>query len=202
MQVSFSTTEKYFLEDERVLLKPLETSDAEHLIPFVEQEPEIWKYSLISVTTPDEMRHYLKMADDARNEQKEYAFAVIDKRSNRYAGSTRFYDIQLAASSVQLGYTWYGKEFQQTGLNRHCKYLLLQFAFETCGFERVEFRADSRNEKSIAAMKKIGCVEEGQIRSHNWRPDGGRRDSIILSILKTEWNDSVKKHLGGLIGKY
>jgi N-acetyltransferase len=199
MQVNFQTTENYFLEDERVLLKPLDLSDAEKLIPFVEHEPEIWKYSLISVTTPDEMRHYLKLAADARNEGKEYAFAVIDKHSNRYAGSTRFYDIQLNASSVQLGYTWYGKEFQQTGLNRHCKFLMLQFAFETCGFERVEFRADVRNERSIAAMKKIGCVEEGRIRSHNWRPDGGRRDSVVLSILKSEWTDSVKKHLGGLI---
>ncbi|MGL5888545.1 MAG: GNAT family N-acetyltransferase [Bacteroidia bacterium] len=201
MQVNFNTTENYFLEDERVLLKPLEASDAEQLIPFVENEPDIWKYSLISVTTPEEMRHYLKLALDARKEQKEYAFAVIDKRSNRYAGSTRFYDIQLNASAVQLGYTWYGKEFQQTGLNRHCKYLLFQFAFETCGFERVELRADVRNEPSIAAMKKIGCVEEGRIRSHKWRPDGGRRDSVLLSVLKSEWTASVKKHLGGLIGK-
>jgi RimJ/RimL family protein N-acetyltransferase len=96
---------------------------------------------------------------------------------------------------LQLGYTWYGKEFQGTGLNKHCKYLLLEFAFEKMQVERVEFRADANNEKSIAAMKSIGCTVEGILRKNVKKPEGGRRDSIILSILKDEWNQQVKQNL-------
>ena len=95
-----------------------------------------------------------------------------------------------------MGYTWYGKDFRGTGLNKHCKFLLLQFAFETLGMERVEFRADNNNQRSIAAMKSIGCTVEGVLRNH--MPTFGseaRRDSIILSILYHEWFDEVKDNL-------
>jgi len=101
----------------------------------------------------------------------------------------------LQHQALQLGFTWYGKEFQGTGLNKHCKFLLLQFAFEAIGMERVEFRADINNKRSIAAMKSIGCVEEGVLRSHANKVEGGRRDSIILSILKDEWFNTVKQNL-------
>jgi RimJ/RimL family protein N-acetyltransferase len=119
--------------------------------------------------------------------EKEYPFIVFDKIAGTYAGSTRFYDIQLAASTTLIGYTWYGFQFQRTGLNRHCKFLMLSYAFERWGMERVEFRADVRNLRSIAAMKAIGCVEEGILRSHMPTETGTRRDSIVLSILKSEW---------------
>jgi RimJ/RimL family protein N-acetyltransferase len=86
---------------------------------------------------------------------------------------------------VQLGFTWYGKQFQGTGLNKNCKYLLLQFAFEQWQMERGEFRADNENARSIATMKSIGCKVDGVLRSNMPRRDGGMRDSIILSIFET-----------------
>ena len=97
--------------------------------------------------------------------------------------------------TLQLGYTWYGAKFQGTGLNKNCKLLLLQFAFETMGMERVEFRADKNNQRSIAAMKSIGCTNEGILRSNVPNAMGGRRDSIVLSILKHEWEGRVKELL-------
>lgn len=98
--------------------------------------------------------------------------------------------------SVQLGYTWYGKKFQGTGLNKHCKFLLLSFAFERMGVERFELRADNNNAKSIAAMKSIGCKVDGILRSNMpTREPGKRRDSIVLSILKDEWFGGVKANL-------
>lgn len=96
---------------------------------------------------------------------------------------------------MQLGYTWYGKDFQGTGLNKQCKFLLLEFAFEKLGMERVEFRADNNNARSIAAMKSIGCTVEGVLRSHMPDSFGGRRDSIVLSILKKEWENGVRDKL-------
>ena len=94
-----------------------------------------------------------------------------------------------------MGYTWYGKNFQRTGLNRHCKLLLLNFAFEDWGMERVEFRAHAANERSIDAMKAIGCIEEGILRNDMPLADGTRRNSIVLSILKDEWYNGGKELL-------
>ena len=183
------------LENEFVLLRPLQESDIQHLEKFVVHEPEIWKYSLVQIANPADLKQYIHEAVENRNSQKEYPFIVFDKLRQEYAGCTRFYDIQLGNKSMQLGYTWYGKDYQGTYLNKNCKLLLLEFAFEKACMERVEFRADNRNERSKMAMKSIGCVEEGILRNHLPTIDGSRRDSIVLSILKHEWNSHVKQQL-------
>lgn len=187
--------ESYQLENSCVLLQPLQLNHAENLLHFAIEEPEIWIYSLVPVAGEENLKKYIAQALDARAQQKEYPFVVIDKRTGEFAGSTRFYDIQVANQVLQLGYTWYGKKFQGTGLNKHCKYLLLEFAFEKLGMERVEFRADNNNARSVAAMKSIGCKVDGVLRSNMPMPTGGRRDSIVLSILKSEWEQSVKAEL-------
>jgi RimJ/RimL family protein N-acetyltransferase len=189
---AFDHTEIYSLEDDRVRLRPLEESDLINLLPFAMQQPELWNYSLTSAAGEEGLHDYIRQALGARWSGKEYPFIVFDKKANAYAGSTRFYDIQPYHASLQLGYTWYGKEFQRTGLNRHCKFLLLDFAFGQLDMERVEFRADARNERSIAAMKAIGCTVEGILRSNQLRSDGTRRDSIVLSILKSEWLSGIR----------
>ncbi len=197
----FSFSDQHVLENERVVLRPLELNDYENLLHFSLTEPEIWKFSLVQAIGEEGLRNYLKLAVEARTTEKEYPFIVFDKKTNQYAGSTRFYDIQLSNKCLQLGFTWYGKNFQGTGLNKNCKYLLLQFAFEEMGMERVEFRADNDNKKSIAAMKSIGCSVEGVLRSNGFKPDGNRRDSIVLSILKTEWESGLKKSLESKLGQ-
>ncbi|HSD09268.1 GNAT family protein [Flavobacterium sp.] len=184
------------LEDEFVLLRPLELTDVKNLLDISLNEPETWKYSLVRADGRENLEKYIELAIKARDDKKEYPFIVYDKKSGRYAGSTRFCDINLSFQNLQLGYTWYGKDFRGTGLNKHCKYLLLEFAFEILGIERVEFRADNNNQRSIAAMKSIGCKVEGVLRNH--APIAGssnRRDSIILSILKEEWFNETKQNL-------
>ena len=188
---------EYILQDERVLLRPLTAGDIDLLLPYAINEPDTWKYSVISPSGETGMRAYVDGALKARAEGKEYAFIVFDKLYNEYAGCTRFYDIQPQNQSLQLGYTWYGEKFRGTGLNNHCKYLLLQFAFEELGIERVEFRADANNARSIAAMKGLGCTVEGIFRSHAPLPDGTRRNTIVLSILKGEWDTGAKELLKG-----
>jgi len=195
MPIILNTTEDYTLQDERVLLRPLQEDDIEHLMPFSLQEPEIWKYSLITGYGRENMENYIGKALIAQKAGTDYPFIVFDKKANAYAGLTRFYDIQPAHKTLQLGYTWYGKEFQGTGVNRHCKFLLLSFAFDELGMERVEFRADNTNARSLAAMKAIGCTVEGVLRSSYIKADGTRRDSAILSILKAEWDGGVKEML-------
>ena len=183
------------LEDERVLLRPLEESDYENLLPFALNERGLWFYSLVRPEGADGLRNYMDIAFREKKAGKEFPFIVFDKKTNEYAGSTRFYDINLPYKTIQLGYTWYGKKFHGTGLNKHCKFLLLQFAFEVLALERFELRADARNEKSIAAMKSIGCKVDGILRKNMPTVEGERRDSIVLSILKDEWFNDVKEML-------
>jgi len=189
------------LEDECVLLRPLQMSDLENLLPFSQREPEIWKYSLVRANGKENLENYIEIALQARAKHTEFPFIVFDKRTQQYAGSTRFYDINFAFKTIQLGYTWYGKNFQGTGLNKHCKYLLLAYAFETLGMERVEFRADNDNERSKAAMLRIGCKVDGVLRSNMPTFESEvRRDSIVLSILKDEWFGDVKQKLYAQLG--
>lgn len=195
MPVAAIFSDQPILEDERVLLRALRKDDYESLLPYSLHEPDIWKYGLLTAAGEDNLRKYIDGAVANMEARKEYPFIVFDKKANRYAGSTRFYDIQQEYLTVQLGYTWYGTAFQRSGLNRHCKLLLLTYVFEQWGLERCEFRAHAGNEKSIQAMKDIGCVVEGILRNQMPLANGGRRDSIILSILKDEWFGGVKEML-------
>ncbi len=197
----FDASKEYILENDTVLLRPLREDDHQHLLHFALEQPEIWKYSLVAAAGDKEMQTYINTAVKNRAAGNEYPFIVFDKLTGTYAGSTRFYDIQPQYKSLQLGYTWYGKEFQGTKLNKNCKLLLLNFAFEELGMRRVEFRADNDNERSKAAMKSIGCTVEGVLRNHLLTHTGANRNSIILSILKEEWEGGLKERLIEKIGK-
>ena len=192
---SFNFDEEIILENERVLLRPLQVSDGSLLGHYVNEEPDLWQYSLVAIDNSTDLENYIQTAIEARENKTSYAFIVFDKLLNTYVGCTRFYDMQLAYQTTQLGYTWYSKKCWGTKLNENCKFLLLQYAFDQMGFERVEFRADNNNKRSIAAMQKIGCKVEGVLRNHLPMPNGKRRDSIVLSILKEEWDASLKQTL-------
>ena len=193
----FNFKTDYILEDERVILSPLESKHFEELLHFSENEPEIWDYSVLhsDAAGKENLKKYIDFALSCREKGSEYGFIVFDKLKNAFAGSTRFYNIDLEEKTLEIGYTWYGKEFQGTSLNKHCKFLLLEFSFEKIGIERVGFSADSDNSKSIAAMKSIGCTIEGTLRSTMFKKNGKRRNSTILSILKKEWDENVKQNL-------
>jgi len=193
--MTFNFEQEILLENERVLLRPLLESDIQHLLPFAIQEPEIWTYSLVNAGIEAGMQEYISQALLGRVQIKEYPFIIFDKNTKSYAGSTRFYDMRLENGCLQLGFTWYGKKYQGSGLNKHCKFLMLDFAFNSLNITRVELRADADNKRSIQAMKSLGCTVEGILRSNGLRPDGTRRDSIVLSILKSEWENGLKDAL-------
>lgn len=192
--MKFDFSQPIKLENERVILRPLEQNDFTYLLPFSENEGDLWNFSLTPAAGAKNLQTYIDTALVAKDKLQAYPFVVFDKKTQKTAVSTRFYDIQITHNVLSLGYTWYGKEFQRTGLNRNCKYLMLSYAFDTLEVDRVEFRADLRNVKSIQAMKQIGCTQEGILRS-NCSASNGRRDSIVLSILKPEWNQQVKTNL-------
>ncbi|HEU0136410.1 MAG TPA: GNAT family protein [Flavobacterium sp.] len=195
MNEAFDFNQQLILEDDVVLLRPLQLSDVDYLLDISENEPETWEYSLVRANGKENLINYIQLAIDGRDKKTEFPFIVFDKRTGRYAGSTRYYDINFPFKTLQLGYTWYGKDFRGTGLNQHCKFLLLQQAFEVMNMERVEFRADNKNAISIAAMKSIGCTVEGILRNNMPTYSGNRRDTIVLSVLRNDWFETTRTNL-------
>jgi RimJ/RimL family protein N-acetyltransferase len=193
--MKFDFKENYRLENEKVRLQPLETSDFDLLLSFSENEPEIWEFNSGGANGKENLEKYIANAISQRENEKEYAFIIFDKITGKYVGSTRFYSIFLENKTIEIGYTWYGKQFQGTGINKNCKYLLLEFAFEKLNIERVAFAANSINNRSINAMKSIGCTVEGVLRNSSTDANGKRIDVTRLSILKNEWNDGIKSKL-------
>jgi len=192
--VDFNFKENYVLENEMVLMRPLVTQDIIHLLSFSKNEPDLWQYSLVSAAGKKNLHNYLNLAINMRANKTGYPFIIFDKRTNEYAGSTRFYSYSAFHQTTSIGYSWIGKKFQGTGLNKNCKYLLLEFLFNTVNMERVEFQADKNNAISIAAMKSIGCKMEGLLRNSYKGPDG-RRSSVVLSIIKKDWEKKTKNML-------
>jgi RimJ/RimL family protein N-acetyltransferase len=109
------------------------------------------------------------------------------------AGATRYLNITPEHRGLEIGGTWYGLEFQRTVVNTECKYLLLQYAFETLGCIRVQFKTDRLNVRSQRAIERIGARREGVLRNHMILPDGRFRDSVFYSILDDEWSDAKLK---------
>ena len=200
MKIDFN--ENYVLENEFVKLRPLVSSDYEHLLEYSINEPELWKYNSGGANGQQNLTTYISNTIEQRKNENEYPFIVLDKKINKFVGSTRFYRYNKMNNTVDLGYTWYGKQTHGNGINKNCKYLLLEFAFEKIGVERVGFGANSLNIRSIHAMKSIGCSVEGVLRNFSLDNSGNRIDAILLSILKNEWFGNVKEDLKQKMNKY
>lgn len=191
-----------FLENDLVLLRPLKESDFNELLTYSINEPEIWSFNALGANGPDNLQKYIATALENKAKGIDYPFVVLDKKTNKIAGSTRYYSINTFYKTLEIGFTWYGMQYQGTGLNKNCKYLLLEYAFEKLGVERVGFRANNLNKRSINAMKSIGCIEEGVLRNFAIDANGERIDAIVLSILKDEWFNTIKNNLKNKIISY
>ncbi len=174
------------LENNRVLLKPLTEADFDGLCD-AGADQRLWQFSLSPVTSRNDLIQYLQTAIAERTQRRSIPFTIVDKSVNQIAGSTRYGNFSFENDRVEIGWTWIGKPFQQTGLNRACKYELLKFAFETLHMVRVELKADVLNQASREAMRKIGATEEGILRQHLRTGTGRMRDSVYYSILAHEW---------------
>jgi RimJ/RimL family protein N-acetyltransferase len=191
----------YVLENDKITLRPMLASDYDLLLEYSVNEPDIWKYNGNEPNSPENLKKYIEKALYNRKIEMDYPFTVIHKQENKVIGSTRLYSINRINKTTELGFTWYGKKYHGTYVNKNCKYLLLQFAFEQLHMERVGFRANSLNIPSISAMKSIGCVEEGVLRNFSIDVNGNNINATVLSILKNEWFEKVKQNLKAKIDK-
>ncbi|MDM1045715.1 GNAT family N-acetyltransferase [Myroides sp. 1354] len=193
--VNFDFTKDYVLENDRVRLIPLSEKHLADLLYYALHEADIWFFSSDKPTDNENMIKYVKAALTMRKEKQGYAFVVWDKQQQRIVGSTRYYRVDVRNKVSAIGYTWYSKSAQGTGVNKNCKYLLFEFLFEKLRFERVEFEADNENHRSKSAILSLGCKQEGILRKNKIRTDGTRRDSAIFGLLREEWLVTAKEQL-------
>jgi len=181
------------LEGQWVRLEPLSQDHCDGLWQAAQDE-SIWRWMLAPVNSRDEMRTYIDSALAGQAAGIMLPFATIDKASGRIVGSTRFDDIVQAHRRVEIGWTWIAPPWQRSAINTEAKYLMLQHAFERWNCVRVQLKTDSLNERSRAAILRIGAKEEGTLRNHYLLSTGRLRHSIYFSILDTEWS-TVKASL-------
>ena len=155
---------------------------------------ELWKLWFTSVPEPSDTRAYIDAALEGQRATHMLPWAVRELATDAISGSTRYHDIVPAADRVEIGYTWYAERWQKTKVNTACKLLLLTHAFESLGCRVVGMRTDNFNFRSQRAIEALGAKKDGVIRHHHPRRDGTVRDTVIYSILATEWLD-VKRHL-------
>ena len=163
---------------------------------------DFWGFMLYGdMKTEADMRHWVLDILDREKKGGDLPFAVVHLASGKIAGATRYLNIMPKDRGLEVGGTWYGKEFQRTAVNTECKYLLLTHAFEVLKAIRVQIKTDSLNVRSQAAIERIGAVKEGVLRNHMILPDGRIRHSVFYSILDSEWT-GVKKNLEAMLKKY
>ena len=177
-----------YLENESVKLTLLDLSNYEHLSQIARQDRLI-QFSPSDITSPEKLKEYVQTAVDGYYQKTTIPFIIYDKTKKQYAGSTRFGNINHRNKVMHIGWTWIGKQFQGTGLNKNMKFLMLKYAFEKLKFEKVEFRIDERNTQSRKAVEKIGAKLEGILRKDTVMLDGFRRSTCCYGILKEEWEE-------------
>ena len=184
------------LENHRTKLTLLGMGNYKHLTG-IAQEPNLVQYSPSKIDTPEDLKDYVQEAVDAYYHKTAMPFIVFDKEKNAYAGCTRFGLINWHNKVLHIGWTWIGNEFQGTGLNKHMKFLMLQYAFEILKFDKVAFTVDERNIKSRKAVEKLGAKLEGILRKDVLMLDGFKRNTCCYGILKEEWAEIKRSVFAG-----
>jgi RimJ/RimL family protein N-acetyltransferase len=174
------------LQGQHVRLEPLRR---EHLAGLAEVglDPELWRWIPTAVRTREEMAAYIDTALQEQERGVSLPFALIERVSGRAIGSTRYSNIERTHHRVEIGWTWVARDWQRTAVNTEAKYQLLRHAFESLGCMRVELKTDSLNERSRAAILRIGAKEEGIFRNHMITFSGRIRHTVYFSIIDSEW---------------
>ncbi len=183
------------LEGRRVRLVPLSLSHYEGLCE-VGLDPQLWELTTTQIRTRGEMLEYIQTALRWQEERTALPFVILERSSGRIVGSTRYGKIDCGNRRGEIGWTWISPRWQRTFVNTETKYLLLKHAFEVLRCMRVEFKTDSLNHRSRAALLRIGATQEGIFRNHMITSSGRIRHSVYFSIIDSEW-EHVKRALEG-----
>lgn len=181
------------LKGNLVTLTPLKREHADALIAAA-ADGELWNLWYTSIPSSKTIEAYLDQAFKDQSDGRALLFAVMDNATQKIIGSTRYCNADSLNKRVEIGYTWYAKSFQKTGINTECKYLLLTHAFETLDVIAVEFRTHWHNHPSRAAIARLGAKQDGILRNHQKSAEGIYRDTVVFSVIDQEWL-TIKKNL-------
>ena len=187
------------LKGEHASLEPLAREHAGD-IAAAASDGELWRLWYTSVPSPEEVGAWLDTALDMRERLGALPFAVRDNASGAIVGSTRYFNVDPVNHRLEIGHTWYAARVQRSPLNTECKWLLLTHAFEALGCIAVEFRTHWFNHRSREAILRLGAKQDGVLRNHHRMPDGTLRDTVVFSIIESEW-PTVKRNLRWLLDK-
>jgi N-acetyltransferase len=174
------------LTGNHISLEPLRLPHAAGLLE-AGRSPEIWNWMPARPVTPDAMQAWISQALTAESQGREYPFVVLDRRDGRVIGSTRYLSVEEDDRTVEIGWTWYSPDTWGGIVNPEAKYLLMRHAFEDWRAIRVALKTDVKNLHSQAAIRKLGARYEGTLRNQRIRPDGSYRDTVMFSIIESEW---------------
>jgi RimJ/RimL family protein N-acetyltransferase len=187
------------LAGNHIVLEPLQPGHRNDLIQAA-SDGELWQLWYTGVPSPDDADSYIEKALQQQAEGRALPFVVRHIASNRIIGSTRFCNIEPAHRRLEIGYTWYGQSYQRTPVNSEAKFLLLRHAFEHLNCIAVEFRTHWLNHRSRAAIARLGAKQDGVLRNHIIMPDGSYRDTVVFSIIESEW-PMIKQHLQFILSR-
>ncbi|WP_193100079.1 GNAT family N-acetyltransferase [Burkholderia sp. Z1] len=194
-----SSLEQPTLTGERIELRPLDASDRQALLDAA-ADGQLWNLKVTAVPSAETVDAYIDTALKGRAAGTVMPFAIVDRTSGRVIGSTRFWKIDRTHRKLEIGHTWLSESAQRTRANTEAKWLLLTYAFDTLHCVRVQFTTDELNEKSRAAILRLGAKQEGIVRHERIMPDGRKRNSVRFSIIDDEWPE-VSARLAAKLAK-
>ncbi len=200
---SASLFDKYFpenftLETPRVTLRAMQPGDIETFIPLC-HDPETWKYFTKDLSKEEELKSWVEAALEEKAEKRRMPFVITDKDTKEICGSSSYGNISFYDKRLEIGWSWLAPSYIGMGVNKQAKFALLSYAFEVMKMERVEAKTDVLNERSKAALLKIGMIPEGVLRSHMLMHSDRRRDSLYFSLLRSEWQERKKSFFAELV---
>lgn len=185
-RVNWAESAVAHLENEHVALRPVRPEDAPALRS-IAIDPDIWRYYVTRVDDDAQFDAFFEEMLEDHRAGRRAVYVITDKARAAVAGSMSYGNMAPGERRLEVGWSWLGAGFRGGNINHWAKYLLLEHAFEAMGAERVEFKTDVLNTRARRALRKIGAVEEGTLRSFNYMPGGRRRDAVYYSVLRREW---------------
>lgn len=194
---SQSMLEPPTLTGDHIELWPLQPEHREAMLSAA-ADGELWNLKVTAVPNASTIDNYIATAVAGRDAGSMLPFVIVQRASGRIVGSTRYWKIDRVNRKMEIGHTWLSQSVQRSGVNTEAKYLLLSYAFDVLQAVRVQFTTDELNDKSRAAILRIGAKQEGIVRHERIMPDGRKRNSVRFSIIDDEWSE-VKAGLEALL---
>jgi RimJ/RimL family protein N-acetyltransferase len=184
--------EPVVLNGDHAKLEPLKREHRDALIAAV-KDGELWRLWYTSVPSPERMDAEIERRLGLQAQGLMLPFTVRNARGE-IVGMTTFMNVDATHKRVEIGSTWYARSVQRTPLNTECKLMMLRHAFENLDCIAVEFRTHFFNHASRRAIERLGAKQDGILRSHQVASNGSLRDTVVFSIIASEW-PAVRAHL-------